>query len=158
MSSILSSRLLAGVLARLYTTFFKMLHMQNMQNMYNVSNIKNMTNMLYIQNMQNMYNTTVNMSKIQNMLNMSNIQNSADLVHKIVYLALCPLFLELGVVKLGSLSSSVSSARVALGVVLGPATVAGEGTAGAAGAEVAERPQRRFFAGSRRWARSASLS
>jgi hypothetical protein len=80
------------------------------------------------------------------MLIMSNIQNmhkSADLVHKIVYLALRPLSLELGVVKLGSLSSSVSSARVALGVVLGPAAAAGEGMAGAAGAEVAERPPRR---------------
>jgi hypothetical protein len=101
--------------------------------------------------MHNMYN----MSNIQNMSSMSNIQNmhkSAYLVHKMVYLALHPLFLELGVVKLGLSSSSVSSARVALGMVLGAAAAAGEGTAGAAGAEVAERPQRRFFAGSRRWA------
>jgi hypothetical protein len=100
------------------------------------------------------------MSNIQNMLNMLNIQNmhkSTDLVHKIIYLALCPFFLELGVVKLGS-SSSVSSARVALGVVLGPAAAAGEGTAGAAGVEVAEHPPRCFFAGSMHWARSASLS
>jgi hypothetical protein len=86
---------------------------------------------------------------------MQNMHKSADLVHKIVCLALRPLFLELGVEKLGSSSSPVSS----LGVVIGPAATAGEGSAGAAGAEVAERPLRwRFFAGSRRLARSESSS
>ncbi len=50
-------------------------------------------------------------------------------------------------------------AHAALGVVLVPAAATGEGTAGAAGAEVAERPPRRcFMAGSMRLASSASSS
>jgi hypothetical protein len=85
--------------------------MSNMQSMQNIQNMKNMFNMLNMSNMQNMHKNT-------------------DLVHKIVYLALCPLFLETGVAKIGSSSSSMSSAHATLGVVLGPAAAAGEGTAG----------------------------
>ena len=103
-----------------------------------------------------------NMSEVQNITNMQNMHNmykSAVLVHKIVYLALRPLFLVPGVAKTGASSSSVSSAHAALGVVLVPAAAAREGTAGAAGAEVAERPPRRcFLAGSMRLASSASSS
>ncbi len=86
-----------------------------------------------------------NMSNMSNMLNMQIIHKNAVLVHKIVYLALRPLFLVPGVAKTGASSSSVSFTRAALGLVLVPAAAAGEGTAGAAGAEVAERPPRRCF-------------
>ena len=54
-------------------------------------------------NMQNMSNT-------QNILNMDKLSLKANLVHKIVYLALRSLLLVLGVTKDGSSSSSVSSA------------------------------------------------
>ncbi len=52
-----------------------------------------MTNMQNIQNMQN----NQNMSNVSNMLNMQNMHKNAVLVHKIVYLALCPLYLVPGV-------------------------------------------------------------
>ncbi len=120
-----------------------------MQNMFNMTNMQNIQNMQNNQNMLNMLN----------MLNMQNMYKNAVLVHKIFYLALRPLFLVPGVAKTGMPSSSVSSARAALGVLLVPAAAAGEGTAGEAGAEVAERPPRRcFLAGSMRLARSASSS
>ena len=96
---------------------------------------------------------------MSNKLNMQNMHKNAVLVHKIVYLALRPFFLVPGAAKTGASSSSLSSAHAALGVVLVPAAAAGEGTAGAAGAEVAERPPRRcFLAGSMRLASSASSS
>jgi hypothetical protein len=75
-----------------------------------------------------------NLSNMSNMLNIRNMHKNAVLVHKIVYLALHPLFLVPGVAKTGASSSSVSSARAVLGVVLVPAAAAGEDTAGAAGA------------------------
>ncbi len=102
-----------------------------------------------------------NMFEMQNITNIKicTICTNAVLVHKIVYLALRPLFLVPGVAKTGAQSSSVSSAHAALGVVLVPAATAGEGTAGAAGADVAERPPRRYFmAGSMCLARSSSSS
>ena len=114
--------------------------------------ITNMQNITHMHNMSEMQNIT-------NMQNMHNMYKSAVLVHKIVYLALRPLFLVPGVAKTGASSSSVSSAHAALGVVLVLAAAAREGTAGAAGAEVAERPPRRcFLAGSMRLASSASSS
>ncbi len=126
-----------------------------MLNMQNMHKMQIMTNMQNIQNMQN----NQNMSNMSYMLNMQNMHKNAVFVHKIVCLALRHLFLVPGVAKTGASSSSVLSARAALGVVLVPATTAGEGTAGAAGAEVAERPQRRcFLAGSMRLALSASSS
>ena len=51
-----------------------------------------------------------NMSNRQNILNMDKLSLKSNLVHKIVYLALCSLLLVLGVTKDGSSSSSVSSA------------------------------------------------
>ena len=86
-----------------------------------------------MQNIQNMQNNQ-NMSNMSNKLNMQNMHKNAVLVHKIVYLAFCPLFLVPGVAKTGASSSSVLSAHAALGVVLVPAAAAGEGTAEAAGA------------------------
>jgi hypothetical protein len=67
------------------------------------------------------------------------------LVHKVVYLA-CVLS------SLSVLSSSVSSVRATLDVVLGPAAAAGEGAARAAGAaDTASRASLgRFLAGSKR--------
>jgi hypothetical protein len=60
--------------------------------------------------------------------------------------------MELGVAKIGSSASSVSSVRAALGVVLDPAAAAGEGAARAAGAaDTASRASLgRFLAGSKR--------
>ena len=69
------------------------------------------------------------------------------MVHKVVYLALCPLFMVLGVAKIGSSSSSVSSVRVALGTVHGPAAAVGEGAAGAAGAANGEPGEPGTFLG-----------
>jgi hypothetical protein len=118
--------------------------MYNMSNMHNMSEIQNMSNMQSTQNIQNIQN----MLNMLNMLNMQNVHKNADLVHKIVYLAL-------GVAKIGSSSSPVSSARAVLGVVLSPAAAAGEGTDGAKGAEVVERPPCCFFlAVSMRWGKT----
>ncbi len=63
--------------------------------------IQNMTNMQSMQNIQYMKN----MLNMLNMLNMQNMHKNADLVHKIIYLALHPLLLETGVAKIGSLLS-----------------------------------------------------
>jgi hypothetical protein len=63
---------------------------------------------LHMSNMQNMSNMK-NMSNRQNILNMDKLSLKSNLVHKIVYLALCSLLLVLGVTKDGSSSSSVSS-------------------------------------------------
>ena len=85
---------------------------------------------------------------------MSNMSKTTILVHKIVYLALRPLFLELCDMIAMSFSSSVSSAGL-LAVFLAAAAAAdGEGAAGAAGAGRLAR----FLAGSRRLARTASSS
>ncbi len=73
-----------------------------MLNMQNTHKMQNMTNMQNIQNMQN----NQNMSNMLNMLNMQNMHKNAVLVHKIVYLALRPLFLVPGVAKAGASSSS----------------------------------------------------
>ncbi len=80
------------------------------------------------------YHEYVNMSNISNMLNMQSMHQKAVLEHKIVYLALCPVFLVLGVPRDSSSSSSEISALAVLGVVLGPAAAAGEGVAWAVGA------------------------
>ena len=87
--------------------------MSNMTNMTNMTNICIHVHIVHILHI--MYK---NMLNIFNMLNMSNIINitymlrKATLVHKIVYLALCPLFLELGdMVAIASLSSVSSADR-----------------------------------------------
>jgi hypothetical protein len=71
------------------------------------------------------------------------------LEHKIVRLALRPLFLVLGITRDGSSLSSVSSARAILGgIVLGPPAAAVEDAAGAADAGDAARLGR-FLTGSK---------
>ncbi len=100
-----------------------MLNTQNMHKMRNTFNMTNMQNVQNIQNIQNMQNNQ-NMLNMSNKLNMQNMHKNAVLVHKIVYLALCPLFLIPGVTKTGAASSSLSSAHAALGVVLVPAATA----------------------------------
>ena len=60
------------------------------------------------------------LSKKHNMSNMQNITKKARLVYKIVYLALRPLFLELGVTNTSSSSYSVSFPGSPLAVVIGP--------------------------------------
>ena len=66
---------------------------------------------LHMSNMQNMSNMK-NMSNMQNILNMDKLSLKANLVHNIVYLALCSLLLVLGVTKDGSSSSSMSSESI----------------------------------------------
>ncbi len=66
-------------------------------------------------------------------------------MHKIVHLALRPLFLVLSVTRDGSSSSSVSSARAVLGVVLGLAAAAAEDAVGRRGRRM--RRARDFLGG-----------
>ncbi len=94
-----------------------------------------------MQNIQNMQNNQ-NMSNMSNMLNM---HKNTVLVHKIVYLALHPLFLVWVSRKQARRRPQCHPYVRPLGVVLVPAAAAGEGMAGAAGAEVSERPPRRCF-------------
>ncbi len=89
--------------------------------MFNMTNMQNIKNMHNIQNVQNNQNMSKNMS---NKLITQNMHKNAVLVHKIVYLALRPLFLVPDDAKTGASSSSVSSAHAALGVVLVPAAAA----------------------------------